>query len=354
MHRARRTTTTSADHRSSNRIATGVIALTALIWATLGISISAPARASSPAGASSSADASSSIGASSSADANSSADADPPGTAAITDPALVAEVVAAARRHTEGASRTSVAVDVVGKQAGQAASAVIAIGGMVTGSVPGALVQATVPFDRVADLARIDGVEFVRASRPANQRPRRSESVGYGPSVNDGVAAMNATAWQDAGFRGGGTRIGIIDFFTVDSWNTTEQGPRPTLANGHMFCRDSLQTGLCNADGSINSAQGDQHGLAVTEIVKDTAPDADVYIASVNTVSDMRAAVDWFAANGVSIVTRSLGSAYDGPGDGTGPLDSVVDYAASLGITWFNSAGNDAGTGYMRVVVPSN
>jgi hypothetical protein len=123
-------------------------------------------------------------------------------------------------------------------------------------------------------------------------------------------------------------------------WNENEQGPMPTVANGHMFCLDGIGEGLCNQDGSINSETGDLHGLAVTEIVKDAAPDADVYIASVATVSDLRAAVDWFAANGVSILSRSLGSAYDGPGDGTGPLDAVVDYAATRGLVWFNSAGN--------------
>ena len=65
----------------------------------------------------------------------------------------------------------------------------------------------------------------------------------------------------------------------------------------------------------------------------------------------MLAAVDWFADRGVSIVSRSLGSAYDGPGDGTGPIDAVVDHAAARGIVWFNSAGNDAGNGYLRVDV---
>ena len=62
------------------------------------------------------------------------------------------------------------------------------------------------------------------------------------------------------------------------------------------------------------------------------APDAELYIATVNTASDLWAAVDWFAANGVTIVTRSLGSGYDGPGDGTGPLDAVADHAVAPGV----------------------
>ena len=66
------------------------------------------------------------------------------------------------------------------------------------------------------------------------------------------------------------------------------------------------------------------------------------------TTAEMQAAIDWFAINGVHIITRSLGAPYDGPGDGTGPLDTVVDYAAAHGITWFNSGGNDAAFGYGR------
>ena len=86
----------------------------------------------------------------------------------------------------------------------------------------------------------------------------------------------------------------------------------------------------------------------MAEIVKDMAPGAELWLATVGTASDLRAAIDWFAANGVSIITRSLGAAYDGPGDGTGPLGAVVDYAATKGITWFNSAGNDAAGSYGR------
>ncbi|MCU1501869.1 MAG: hypothetical protein JWM12_1223 [Ilumatobacteraceae bacterium] len=268
----------------------------------------------------------------------------------ITDPALVADMATATSRHTEGTPQPRVAIEVLTSYDREVGDEIAALGGTVTGSVPGAVVQASVPVDRAGAVARARGVEFVQAPREVNQRPRDVEA-GFGGVVNDGVVGMNAAAWQDAGIRGGGVRVGIVDFFRMAQWNPAEQGPVPTVANGHMRCLDSLGTRLCNPDGSINSDQGDVHGLAVTEILKDTAPDADVFIASVATVSDLRTAIDWFAANGVTIITRSLGSAFDGPGDGTGPLDTVVDYAASLGLVWFNSAGNDSGTGYMRVGV---
>jgi hypothetical protein len=53
--------------------------------------------------------------------------------------------------------------------------------------------------------------------------------------------------------------------------------------------------------------------------------------------------VNYFVSNGVTIVSRSLTSAYDGPGDGTGPIAAVIDNAVANGIAWFQSAGNNSG-----------
>jgi hypothetical protein len=47
----------------------------------------------------------------------------------------------------------------------------------------------------------------------------------------------------------------------------------------------------------------------------------------------------------VTIVSRSLGSRFDGPGNGTGDSAKVVDYAVGKGIAWFNSAGNSGSYG---------
>lgn len=55
--------------------------------------------------------------------------------------------------------------------------------------------------------------------------------------------------------------------------------------------------------------------------------------------SDYVAAIDWFAANGVTKVLHYWDVPLDGPGDGTGFSVSVVDYAVGKGILWFNSVG---------------
>ena len=104
------------------------------------------------------------------------------------------------------------------------------------------------------------------------------------------------------------------------------------------FCR---QAGL---DCDLWTALAD-HGEGVAEIIHEMAPEAQLYIATAITTADLQAAINYFASKGVQIVSRSLTAQYDGPGDGTGPIAQVVDSAVAQGMTWFNAAGNSAGSG---------
>lgn len=275
----------------------------------------------------------------------------------ITDPRLLGEIADIAARRTQSAADASVAVEVLTADDTAVAAAIHGLGGLVTGSIAGQVVQATVPVAKLKALANTPGAQSVRYPRRAGYVPGTAHRTEFGPGTGvagEEVAITNAAAWHAAGYGGAGVKVGIIDYFDLSIWNVTEKGPKPTLANGHMFCKDSTNFGLCSGGTIVDAGFDGKHGNSVAEIVKDMAPLADVYIASTGTVSDLQDAITWFAANGVTIVTRSLGAPYDGPGDGTGPLDSVVDYAAGLGLVWFNSAGNDALDGYMRRSVPTD
>ncbi len=236
------------------------------------------------------------------------------------------------------------------------------LGGSVSGAVDGQVVQADMPTSAVDKLALANGVDYVRSpvavTRPVASRidratQRLDATLGTGPVVGENVQLTNASAWRDAGITGA-VKIGIVDFFNVSWWDPAENGPLPDA--NHRFCQDSANDGSDACSPAVTNGpktfDGYEHGVAVAQVLKDVAPDAELYLATVMTVSDLRAAIDFFAADGVHIITRSLGAAFDGPGDGTGPLDAVVDYAASRGITWFNSAGNDAQYGYARITVP--
>jgi hypothetical protein len=169
----------------------------------------------------------------------------------------------------------------------------------------------------------------------------------FGPTTGGEVAITNAATWHAAGIDGTGVKIGVIDFFDVAKhWNVTEHGPMPVAGvtamclNAGVDCTPELFDGVAKGD--------DDHGLAVVEAIKDMAPGAEIYIARALTVSDYRAVVDWLAAAGVSILNRSLGSRYDGPGDGRGGIDGVAAYAVTQGMVWINSAGNAGTSRYYR------
>lgn len=220
------------------------------------------------------------------------------------------------------------------------------LGGTVEGDVPGELVQALVPFDRLVDLEADPGVDFVRpplvANEPAGEqsaaRPAADKSLAPASLiVGSEVTKTNATAWHAAGYTGSGVKIGIIDYFGTTYWNAAvAAGELPTPAG--TFCIE---------DGSscdIWAFEG-EHGEGVAEIIHEMAPGAQLYLASAYTAADLQAAVTYFASQGVKVISRSLTAEYDGPGDGTGPIATVINNSVAAGMAWFNSAGNNAGSG---------
>lgn len=239
-----------------------------------------------------------------------------------------------------------------------ARAAVAAAGGRTTGEVPGELLAADVPAAGIRPLQAAGGVTLVRlpllAAAPQGQPesatvpPASSATTTDSSSTTVGVGAFGleevlktaASSWQDAGFRGTGVRVGIIDFFSGTAWTAAAAaGELPSGAAAPPFC---LRQGAACNPGFWDTTE--VHGVAVAEVVHDMAPDAQLYLASALSTADLLAAVDYFVSNGVRIISRSQTARYDGPGNGTGPLASVVDYAVSRGITWVNSAGNSAGS----------
>lgn len=268
----------------------------------------------------------------------------------ITDPRLLAQLQAFGGPQPESIAG-SISVEVLSERTDDVALAVKMLGGSVTGSLPGTLVQARMSAADIESLSGSPLVQSMRATRRTAVPPKAGhwsrEAVGAGPTHGSQVELTGAAEWQTAGFTGSGVKVGILDFFDFSVWNVAELGPAPDAA--HQFCADSPPSyGMCRLDGTIANAGGGDHGVAVAETIRDMAPDVELFFAWATTLSDLRAAIDWFASKGVTIINRSLGTAYDGPGDGTGPLADVVDYAAFKGLTWFNSAGNDGEDAYMR------
>lgn len=233
-----------------------------------------------------------------------------------------------------------------------AAAEVEALGGSILDMTPSGVLLARVPLGRLASL-RASSSGYVRAPEPLDVRPHPADAArGSGDRLGLSAADVhitttNADRWHRAGLTGAGVRVGVIDFFNVPAhWDEPTMGP-PPRPNVNAVCFDAGRDCIGEMFAPV-PRPGDDHGPAVVELIRDMAPDAEIFIGRATTESDYYRLVDWFAERGVRIVNRSLGSRYDGPGDGRGALTAVADYAVGRNITWVNSVGNNAIERYYR------
>ena len=237
-----------------------------------------------------------------------------------------------------GVRKGALRVQVEHAPGGGAAATARELGATNVTDVTPTVFVADVPFDGLRALQDAAPVRTVTLPPTINVVPddglaksAAAASAGNGKEI---VTKTNAAAWQAAGITGAGVKIGVIDEFDdAARFSAVSAGEVNANSIAGTFCRDNGTT--CDL-----WASGVEHGVAVVEILNDMAPGATLYLATAATLADTKAAVDFFASNGVKIITRSLTTPYDGPGDGTGPADDIGDYAVSKGMTWFNSAGN--------------
>lgn len=67
-----------------------------------------------------------------------------------------------------------------------------------------------------------------------------------------------------------------------------------------------------------------------------------MYLVNFSTEVELSNAVDWLISEGLSVINFSVGYFGSGPGDGSGPINDIVNRSVSNGIVWSRSAGNHA------------
>jgi subtilisin family serine protease len=217
---------------------------------------------------------------------------------------------------------SSVEVVVVSRPGSAPASAdhVRQLGGLVSTTYRD-LVFATVPIAQLPLLASDRSVLRVRT-------PFRSQP----DVVSEGVVVHHADVLHGQGITGQGVKVGVLDCGGFSGYEA--------LLGSELPAAITLWTGGSQPVGSGN------HGTACAEVVYDMAPGAEMYLAHDGSEAEFYAAIDWFIAQGVAVISYSCGWLGPYPGDGAGaphnPVNQKVSDARDAGVLFVTSSGNYA------------
>jgi Subtilase family/Repeat of unknown function (DUF346) len=217
-------------------------------------------------------------------------------------------------------------------------AAVASVGGQVKLTPPGA-VLATVPRNNLGALSDDARVRYVTLPRPVRPDATSEGVSNPGPGL---LGATGAQTWINAGRRGGGVKVAIVDVGFQNYQSEINAGRLPAVTTQN-FC-GYQQTGF-DGSGPGGDLPPINHGTAVAEIVHQMAPDATLYLVCIFYSSDGGNVEQYLAAQGVTVVNASIGDVLDGRGDGSGPFNSLPGAVAAgrgAGQLWSVSAGNDA------------
>ncbi len=150
--------------------------------------------------------------------------------------------------------------------------------------------------------------------------------------ISEGVSLIGADVWHQAGFRGQGVKIAVLDAGFQGYEERIDQKELPAEVITHTF----------RTVGGFGA--GDEHGTVMAEIAFDLAPEAQFYL--VNTlptdVNQFTQAVDWLIEQDVDIILYGRNWLVGSSGDGRGPITAKIDEARQAGILWASSAGDAA------------
>jgi hypothetical protein len=186
-----------------------------------------------------------------------------------------------------------------------------------------------VPLDRLRELAEgTAGLGVIRRPRLAHTAVIQSEAV----------ALTGAGGWQGFGADGSGVKAAVIDAGFVGLAAAKAAGEVPLSA----VERDESGAGM---------ESDTQHGTAVTEVMYDMAPGAQLYLVHIRSNADLADAVDYCIGQGVQVINMSLAWFNFNHEDGVSYSPWTQGY---LGISPITSMNEATGGGILPVVAAGN
>ncbi len=148
------------------------------------------------------------------------------------------------------------------------------------------LLWAHVPLRLLVRLSEQPGVISVREVLEAIPHQGGSGTPPSTPSTITAAPAHGATAWREAGIRGAGIKVGVIDVGGFDDFQArmTQLGKQST--SWHTYCFsgpdaqafDGNNASLANCGAMEGVRLRNEHGTNVTQALLDIAPDVELYI----------------------------------------------------------------------------
>ncbi len=185
----------------------------------------------------------------------------------------------------------------------------------------GKLTAAEVPFHKIEQLLiDMDIIEYARLPHTVFPMSVTSE----------GINLSGAAAFHEAGRKGAGIKVAVIDVGFKGLTTAQSSGNLPRNITTRDYTGRGLQTQYL-------------HGTACAEIIHDMVPEAELHLLKIRDEIDIYNALDYSVANKIDIISYSLGTFGSGPGDGTGPLHDAFNEARTKGgILVVAAAGNEA------------
>ncbi len=169
--------------------------------------------------------------------------------------------------------------------------------------------------------------------------PTAKEQKYFDASETLAKKRHNVQSWHDEGYEGEGITVGIIDWGYRDFHRlpdipsltkTSDEDEMSTTYNA--YCQSVYESILPNSGffrGKTSpcepvagfEAYKMRHGNNIAELVKRMAPKATLLMAQANSPRQVYNAADWLKDRGADVIVHAGGWQYDGPGDGTSPLD---------------------------------
>ena len=199
----------------------------------------------------------------------------------------------------------------------------------------------------LAKLPRVRSVDTLAQAVETDERAAVGVTVANAVAAagGEGAKAVGAPKWRAAGITGRAVRIAVIDTGFRDWDRATAAGElgRNSVVSKHNYCDAGFER--------------TSHGTATAEILYDMAPEAALTLICIDDALDLAQAIEPLLAEGTQIVNMSVGFFNTSRGDGSGgpaSPDASARRAMAEGLTWVNSAGNEALVHYSGTFTDSN